>query len=104
MAKHLLIIPRKPRMRWTRRRTIGTALATLAALVGLTACSQKAQEPFRDAPVAKHINNPVTIVEMADGFSNVATVCATKGIRVAVVYHGDSLYGSVAMIIDPNCP
>ncbi len=78
--------------------------ATAAAALTLTGCSQKMQEPFRDAPVSGHQSAPAEVIEMPDGFSNIADKCDGHGHRVYVVFHGDGSYGSVTAIPDPSCP
>jgi DNA phosphorothioation-dependent restriction protein DptG len=74
----------------------------VVAVFGLSACG-KALEPFNDAGVAGENNGKATVINMPDGFSNVATKC-DNGNRVYVVYHGDNAYGSVAVVPnDPTC-
>lgn len=83
----------------------------LAGLIGagviaaiISACGlAKATEPFKDSAVYGNNNDPALVFHMPDGFSNGATKCLVPGIRVAVLYHNDSAYGSVAMVADKNC-
>lgn len=43
------------------------------------------------------------MIEMPDGFSNIASKCDGPN-RVYVVFHSDSAYGSVAVVAnDPRC-
>lgn len=88
------------------------AVAMLVALAtgGAVACSQKGQEPFKDAPtVPGHLRPHWTLVESPDGFSNEATAClvlldGTKtGIRMFVAYHGDGHYAAVNELPDKTC-
>jgi hypothetical protein len=90
-------------MRHTRKAAVAvlSAAAIAAALAG---CSQKSLEPYRDAPVSGHQSSPAEVIEMPDGFSNVADKCDGHGHRVYVVFHNDGSYGSVAAISDPTCP
>lgn len=77
------------------------ALAALAviALSSLSGCA-KMTEPFKDAPRSGITNEePADVVQMPDGFNNLSTKC-DHGNRIYVTYHGDSAYGSVAVV--PN--
>jgi hypothetical protein len=77
--------------------------AMVAVLATMNGCS-KATEPFRDAPRSGTVNNkPADVVEMPDGFSNVATKC-DHGNRIYVAFHGDKAYASIAVVPnDPSC-
>lgn len=75
-------------------RKVVIGAVTIALTAG--ACSQKAIEPFRDAPTTGHDRTPAQVIEMPDGFNNLATKCV-DGIRYTVTYHHDSPYGSVAV-------
>lgn len=92
----------------TRRRLLRHAglMAAVAALVGVGAagCSNKAQQVYNDAPRTTVQNAaPAEVGNMPDGFSNFATKC-DHGNRVYVIYHGDSGYGSLAVVPqDPSC-
>lgn len=79
-------------------------LAIFVLLIGLAACSEKTQEPFKDAPRSDYTNSdPADIIRMPDGFSNAATKC-DHGNRVYVVYHGNSAYAAIAVVADdPSC-
>lgn len=74
----------------------GVALATIA----LAGCSDKAREPYRDAPRTSQSNNaPAEVITMPDGFSNVAFKCnGTDGVYSA--FHGDDKYAAVSVV--PN--
>ena len=76
------------------------ALGVVALVAGTAGCS-KFTEPFKDAPTSGHDNAPALVIEMPDGFSNMATKCI-NGIRYTVVYHGDSTYGAVSVTPGPN--
>lgn len=80
------------------------ALAASGAFVALllNGCG-KALEPFNDAPVTGQNKSPAEIVNMPDGFSNVATKC-DHGNRIYVAFHGDNAYGAIAVVPnDPTC-
>lgn len=79
----------------------GVSGAALAAMLLFSGC--KHTEPFQDAPVTGHNKAPAEIIDMPDGFSNVGEKCDGHGHRIFVVFHGDSGYGSVAVIADPDC-
>lgn len=86
----------------TRRRLAASAI-TATVLVSLTACNSKAVEPFQDSGVAGRDKSPATVLDMPDGFSNVATKCDGPN-RVYVIFHSDSAYGSVSVVPnDPRC-
>jgi len=91
------MITRKPR-------AIGYAMAAilLAAGLALGGCS-KAGEVYNDAPIAAKDDTSAEVYSMPDGFSNVASKCDRHGHRIFVAYHGDSPYGSIAVIDDPAC-
>jgi hypothetical protein len=64
---------------------------------GTSACGDKFNEPFKDAPRSYHdVSLPMDVIQGADGFSNAGTSCDGHGGRVTVAYHGDNAYGSVA--------
>jgi hypothetical protein len=86
----------------TRRTLIGTAAATLAVSVLAGCVGNKPNQPFKDAPRNGADNSPALVIEMPDGFSNLATKCV-GGVRYTVAYHGDSKYGAVATVVDPSC-
>lgn len=85
------------------RRIAYAIAAALLAVATLTACGgNKANEPFKDAPRDGANHDPALIIEMPDGFSNLATKCIA-GIRYTVAFHGDNHYGSVTTVADPAC-
>lgn len=70
----------------------------------LSGCSAKQQEQFHDADRGTENSAPADTISMPDGFGNVATKC-DHGNRVYVLFHGDSPYGSVAVVAnDLTCP
>ena len=90
---------------WKTLAAVVAGIATAMVLSLLGGCgSGKANEPFKDAPKNGRDARPAMIVEMPDGFSNLATKCieGTK-IRVTVVFHGDHTYGAVSQVQDPSC-
>jgi len=63
----------------------------------------KVTQPFQDAPRSGVINkSPADIIEMPDGFNNLATKC-DHGKRIYVSYHGDSAYGFGFAVEDATC-
>lgn len=88
-----------------KARYTAAAAITAAALV-LTGCQiggDKANEQFKDAPRTALINNTAAqVVTMPDGFNNVATKC-DHGNRIYVTFHGNSAYGSVAVVPGAGC-
>ncbi len=99
MAKHRAFPP-------SRRRVASFATLLILSMAALTGCSwsDKVTEPYKDSDRARTYDGPADVLTMPDGFNNVATKCGPKGVRIAVIYHGDSAYGAVSMILDPNCP
>jgi hypothetical protein len=85
------------------RLVVATLLTAVAVAAAATGCSQKTQEPGRDAPVSSHDDKPARLINMPDGFSNVSAKCDGPNM-VYVVFHSDSAYGSVAVVPnDPRC-
>lgn len=82
----------------------GVVLVVLGfTLAGCTKSTDKINQPYDDAKVAGHNTGSADVINMPDGFSNVATKC-DHGNRVYVIYHGDSVYGSIAVVPkDPTC-
>ncbi len=77
------------------------AAAGLAGLL-LSGCSQKAREPFRDAPVDRDRNDgPARIIEFPDGFSNMSAKCDGPNM-VYSPYKGDN--NRTAIGVAPNDP
>lgn len=86
----------------TRIVAAGTCMAVGLLLSGCG--GDKANEQYQDAPRSGLDNGTALVITMPDGFNNVATKCIQgTGIRVAVVFHNDSSYGSVSMVADPTC-
>lgn len=78
-------------------------MATIIVILSLAACG-KAAEPYQDAPVGTRNTDSADVINMPDGYSNVATKC-DHGNRVYVVFHNNNAYGSVAVVAkDPTCP
>jgi hypothetical protein len=79
-------------------------LVTIAvALVFISACG----EFNKDAPAGERNTGPADIINMPDGFSNVAHKCDGPNM-VYVIYHGNfsdpKPYGSLAVVAnDPRC-
>jgi hypothetical protein len=87
-----------------KNRIVLPAAIAGALLLGFTAGCSKFTEPFKDAPRSSVDNGkPADLIRMPDGFSNAATKC-DHGNRVYVIYHGDTGYGSIAVVAnDPTC-
>ncbi|MEU0940364.1 hypothetical protein [Embleya sp. NPDC005971] len=87
----------------TRKRNYGALAVCAVLLLGLTACGDKATEPFKDAPRAGTNNSPARIVTNPDGFSNVAAKCDGPNM-LYVAYHGDNAYAAITVVADdPRC-
>ena len=85
------------------RRVPIPALGVVILVLATGACSKKATEPFRDAPVSGHNDGRAEIINMPDGFNNIASKCDGPN-RVYSIYHADSAYGAVAVAPnDPRC-
>lgn len=85
------------------RRGILAAGITLAVTVGLTGCTGKATEPFKDAPRGATNSKPADTITFPDGFSNVAAKCDGPN-RVYVAFKGDANRAALAVIAnDPRC-
>lgn len=89
---------------WTK---IGLGAVGVTAVAALSGCSGlgKFTEPFKDAPRSNHdTSNPMDVIQMSDGFSNVGTSCDGHGNRVYVAYHGDKAYASIFVVPqDSSC-
>lgn len=92
-----------------KQKAIGLVGGSLAVvMITAAGCGDKNNEPWRDAPRDGTDGGPAMIVEMPDGFSNLATKCLMVhgryiGIRVTVAYHGDNKYGAISQVADPTC-
>ena len=84
-------------------RAIAAGLGAVAVLA-LAGCStDKATEPFKDAPRSGTNNGAAEVITMPDGFNNVASKCDGPN-RVYVIFHGDDKYGAIAVVPnDPRC-
>lgn len=90
-------------MRWKRAAAFLVAATVGSAIV--SGCgADKISEPWRDAPRGRTFDGAADVVTMPDGFSNLATKCGPGGMRYTVVFHGDSPYGSVSVVLDATCP
>lgn len=71
----------------------------------LASCGAKAMEPYKDAPTSSDRNSgEATVIEMPDGFSNLATKC-DNGNRIYVAYKGDLNRAAIAVVgKDKTCP
>lgn len=92
------------------KKTVGFIAALVLAVPVLSACDNpfsggfdKALETFQDAPIGDRVNKPVTIIEMPDGYANVATVCV-KGMRYSTTTTGSANeVRAVSVTPDPSC-
>jgi hypothetical protein len=85
------------------KRTLVALAAVLGAVLLSASSCDKASEPFKDAERGTTNDKPADTITFPDGFSNAATKC-DHGNRVYVVFHGDSTYGSLAVVPnDPTC-
>jgi hypothetical protein len=93
-----------PRKTW--HVPVGAALIVIIVVllaISLSSCSGKALEPFNDSKVGTQNKGPADVINMPDGFSNVATKC-DHGNRIYVIFHSDGAYGSIAVRADdPTC-
>jgi hypothetical protein len=78
----------------------------LAGVIGLVlvfaaSCGiDKATEPWKDGPRSGIVNDSESdIIEMPDGFSNLATKC-DHGNRIYVAYKGDANRAAIAVVPD----
>lgn len=86
------------------RKFIGIALlVVLLASCGIEE-GVKTRRGRGDAPATKHINQdaPDYVIEMQDGWGNVATKCAYTGWRVFVSTKAAGA-SSIAVVADPKC-
>jgi hypothetical protein len=78
-------------------------VAAAVVVLGLGGCTEKASEPYRDAPRGGTNNAPADVLTFPDGFANVSAKCDGPN-RVYVIFHSDAAYGSVAVVPnDPRC-
>lgn len=83
---------------------IVAALTSFAVLFGTSACTQKQQEQFQDAPTGARDTSAVEVYDNADGYSNWSEKCDRHGNRVFVAFHNDGAYAAITAIKDPTCP
>lgn len=82
---------------------VASAVVAALMLLGLSACTGKATEQYKDAARGTTNSAPADIITMPDGWSNVAAKCDGTS-RVYVIFHGDENYGSLAVVPnDPRC-
>jgi hypothetical protein len=85
-------------------RIVLASLVALGILSGAAACSGKALEPYKDAPVNQRDKSAADVYTMPDGFSNFSSKCDLYGNRVYVAFHGDSPYAAITVVPqDPSC-
>jgi hypothetical protein len=85
-----------------RKITLSVAAAILAFFTLSAEGCDKGLEPYQDAPIGKRVNKNVDIIEMPDGYSNIATVCK-DGVRYSSITNGGNTYGGVSVTVDPAC-
>lgn len=86
------------------RKKLTLAAALLVGATSLTACDfNKATQPWNDAGISRKDDSKAETYSMPDGFNNFAEKCDRHGNRVVTLYHGDSGYGSIAIVRDPSC-
>jgi hypothetical protein len=85
-----------------RKVTIALAAAVVAFFTLTAEGCDKAMEPYQDAPIGQRVNLKVDIVEMPDGYSNIATVCK-DGMRYSSITNGNNTYGGISVTADPKC-
>lgn len=77
-----------------------------AAIMSLAACGadSKFTEQYQDAPVSGRDDSAAVIINMPDGFANIATKCY-NGDRIYVIRDGSSaVRGGIAIHADdPSC-
>jgi hypothetical protein len=71
-------------------------IVAIVVITALTACGQDAQVGQRDRGTADVLNMP-------QGWSNVAMKCDGHGHRVFATDHGDSYSSSLAVVADTSC-
>jgi hypothetical protein len=78
----------------------------VVVMLAAGACTAKGAEPFKDAPQdGHHDNTPAKIIEMPDGFSNLAEKCSPHGhARIFSAYHGNDNRSALSVIQDESCP
>lgn len=80
--------------KWIATAVLAVGLSTLAACDS----NSKAVQQYNDAPTTGHNDNsPAEIINMPDGFSNVAFKCV-NGHGIYVIFHQDKAYGAVAVV------
>lgn len=85
---------------WPRVLCLGVIFGAVLTLSG---CGAKANEPFKDTRVTGRVDNGAVIGSMPDGFNNWARTCDGTT-AVYTPFHGDNPYGAVAVVANsPEC-
>lgn len=90
------------------KRTATIAAGAVLLAIALTGCGKpsswfdKATEPYQDAKIGTKDKTAAKVIEMPDGFSNLATKCV-GGVRYTVSYKGDANRTAIATVLDPAC-
>lgn len=96
----------KTQTKWLYRVTIGIVLAAVVALTSASGCvdDYNDERGTGDAPVAESPNRDAEaeIINMPNGFPNLATKCDGHGHRVYVATHTEQRQ-QIAVIDDEGC-
>jgi hypothetical protein len=82
----------------TRNRKIGAALATVAGLLALSACSS-ATEEWNDAPIDHKNDRPAIVYSAPDGFANFEEKCDEFGNLVITTRGGGKGGGKAVSVV-----
>lgn len=86
-----------------RKVTLAVAAAIVAFFTLTAEGCDKAVEQYQDAPIGQRINKDVTVVEMPDGYANIATVCKA-GVRYSsATVGGQTEARAIQVTLDPAC-
>jgi hypothetical protein len=87
-----------------KKALLAGAVLSAVILTSAASCDNKYTEPFKDAPRSGNDNmDPMNVVDMGDGFSNVGWKCIGKD-GVYAAFHGDHTYAAISVVAnDPNC-
>lgn len=90
-------------MRKNVKLILGSFVATSAIALTTASSCDKVTEPFQDAPISHHQSDPAEVLDMPDGFSNMAAKCDGPNM-VYSAFHGDANRTSIAVVPnDPRC-